>query len=186
MVEYCAAGTRSVGRVSPAVGRLEALPYADVTFDITLAMGVLEYTDARAAIDELCRVTRPGGLVVVTMLNPLSPYRFVEWFFYWPLVRLMEVAEKFFSIPAERRHKARITGIHALPAGRLRRLMAEAGLQPVDLIYYDVTMLLPPLDRIPSFAHKAELASRALRPSTGWRRWMGTGYLLTARRATYR
>jgi ubiquinone/menaquinone biosynthesis C-methylase UbiE len=186
MVEYCAASARSVGAVSPAVGRLEALPYADATFDITLAMGVLEYTDARAAIDELCRVTRPGGLVVVTMLNPLSPYRFVEWFFYWPLVRLVEVTERIFSIPAERRHKARITGIHALPASRLRRLMAAAGLQPVDLIYYDVTMLLPPLDRIPSLARKAERASRPHSRSTGWRRWMGTGYLLTARRSTYR
>jgi ubiquinone/menaquinone biosynthesis C-methylase UbiE len=106
MVEYCAANTRPAGGVRPTVGRLEALPYADGTFDVTLAMGVLEYVDARRAIGELCRVTRPGGLVVVTMLNPLSPYRVVEWFFYWPLLRIIEAVERVFAIPVERRHRA--------------------------------------------------------------------------------
>jgi ubiquinone/menaquinone biosynthesis C-methylase UbiE len=186
MVEYCTASARSLGAVSPAVGRLEALPYADAMFDITLAMGVLEYTDARAAIGELHRVTRPGGLVVVTMLNPLSLYRIVEWFVYWPLVRLVEVAEKLFSIPADRRHKARFTGIHALPSGKLRRIMTAAGLQPVDLIYYNITMLIPPLDRLPLLRRKPEQVSSTYSTSTGWRRWMGTGYLLTARRPPHR
>jgi len=186
MVEYCAANTRPVGGVRPTVGRLEALPYADGTFDVTLAMGVLEYVDARRAIGELCRVTRPGGLVVVTMLNPLSPYRVVEWFFYWPLLRIIEAVERVFAIPVERRHRACFTGIHAFPSGTLRRFMTEARLQPVDLVYYDITMLLPPLDRIPWIARKAEQASRKRVTAAGRHRWLGTGYLLAARRSQVR
>jgi ubiquinone/menaquinone biosynthesis C-methylase UbiE len=178
MVEYCAESMRSVGPVYPAVGQLEALPYADVTFDVTLATGVLEYTDAWAAINEISRVTRPGGLVIVTMLNPLSPYRITEWVLYWPLLRVLATVERYLRVPVERRHQARATGIHAFTSGRLRRLMTRANLKPVDLIYYDVIPLIPPFDRLPSMAARAERAGLGRR----WSRWLGTGYLLVARR----
>jgi ubiquinone/menaquinone biosynthesis C-methylase UbiE len=181
MVEYCAASVRDVGEVCPIVGRVEVMPFADSTFDVTLIMGALEYADARAAVREISRVTRPGGLVIVTMLNPLSLYRFTEWFLYRPFLRVLEAIERSLGVPGERRHGARATGIHVFPAGRLRRLMRHAGLQPIDVAYYDVTPLVPPLDRLPRMMRKAERTTHERAVTRGWRRWMGTAYLIAAR-----
>jgi ubiquinone/menaquinone biosynthesis C-methylase UbiE len=44
----------------------EALPYADETFDIVVAVSTFEFvTDARRAIRELARVSRPDGRIIV-------------------------------------------------------------------------------------------------------------------------
>ena len=52
------------GRVD--VGDVHALPYGDATFDVVHAHQVLQHVaDPVAALRELARVTRPGGLVAV-------------------------------------------------------------------------------------------------------------------------
>jgi ubiquinone/menaquinone biosynthesis C-methylase UbiE len=182
MVERCAESARSLGKVYPAVGQLEALPYADATFDVTLTMGVLEYTDARAAVKEISRVTRPGGLVVATMLNPLSPYRIAEWIVYRPLLRALGAAEMYLHVPEERRHRADATGIHAHTSGKLRRLMRQANLVPVELVYYDPALPLPPLGHLRSIARRAGQASKERVTAKKSSRLLGTGYLVVARR----
>lgn len=51
------------------------LPFADGTFDKTVSVAALEFiADARRAVAELFRVTRPGGVVVAATLNSLSPW----------------------------------------------------------------------------------------------------------------
>ena len=182
MVEYCAASARSLGKVYPAVGQVEALPYADASFDVTLAMGVLEYTDASTAVSEISRVTRPGGLAVTTMLNPLSPYRITERVIYHPLLRALGAVEILLHVPVERRHRTGATGIHALTPRKLRQLMRQAHLEPVDLVYYDLTFPVPPLGRLPAIAGAADRAGRERMATAWWSRWLGTGYLVAARR----
>lgn len=50
------------------VGPLEAMPFADGTFDSVLCNAVLEHVaDAEASMRELARVVRPGGHVVVAV-----------------------------------------------------------------------------------------------------------------------
>lgn len=188
MVEYCVAGARDVGTVCPSVGRLEALPFAEASFDVTMVLGALEYTDIRAAIREITRVTKPMGLVIVTMLNPLNPYRFTEWFVYWPLRRLLGAAEAFIGVRAARRHGIAASGIRAFTAVTLKRLMRQAGLEVTDLVYYGFTPLIPPLYRVPALVRMTERAvgdSGEGRRSGSKRqlRWLGTAYLVTARRA---
>jgi SAM-dependent methyltransferase len=47
---------------------IEALPFADRTFDLVTCLDVIEHTpDDRASLGELRRVTRPGGLLVATV-----------------------------------------------------------------------------------------------------------------------
>ena len=181
MVEHCAAIVRDAGKVGATVGRLEAMPYATASFDVTLAMGALEYTEVRAAVGELSRVTRPGGLVIMTMLNPLSLYRAAEWFAYWPALRVLTAIERSLGVPADRRHGARHTGIRALPAGKLRRLLTRAGLQPVQLVYFDLMPFIPPLDRLPPVIRWGERSAGVRIAARRWRRWTGTAYLLSAR-----
>src|SRR5262245_26437822 len=48
-------------------GDLEALPFANASFDVVIAVNSLFYaTNMAAAMRELSRVARPGGRVVVT------------------------------------------------------------------------------------------------------------------------
>ena len=183
MVRYCTENMRDVGAVHATVGQLEALPFRDANFDVALVMGALEYADVHAAVREIVRVTRPGGLVIMTMLNPLSPYRLTEWILYWPLVRLVGLIEKLFGVPGGRRHAARFTGIRALPASRLQHAMRRAGLTPVDVIHYDITPLVPPLDRLPAMVRRASLTPfERTMDRHGWRRWLGTAYVIAATR----
>jgi ubiquinone/menaquinone biosynthesis C-methylase UbiE len=183
MIEYCTTNARTLGTIYPAVGQLEALPYAAATFDVTLVMGVLEYANARVAVSEISRVTRPGGLVVVTMLNPLSPHRIAEWLIYRPLIRLLGVVEICLRVPVDRRHRAGATGIHTVMPGKLRNLMRRAGLEPVDLVYYDLASPVPPFGRLPSWAVRAGRPGSARPAAVKWSRLLGTGYLVAAKRS---
>ena len=59
----------------PVQGDLARLPFADSTFHKAVSITAIEFIeDARAAIDELFRVTKAGGVIVVATLNSLSPW----------------------------------------------------------------------------------------------------------------
>jgi ubiquinone/menaquinone biosynthesis C-methylase UbiE len=70
------AETRLSGYPFAAVqGDILALPFEDAYFDKTVSVTALEFIeDARRAVAELFRVTKPGGIVVVGTLNSLSPW----------------------------------------------------------------------------------------------------------------
>ena len=56
-------------------GDMLYLPFKDNSFDKSVSITALEFVaDAKSAIDELIRVTRPGGYIVVATLNSLSPW----------------------------------------------------------------------------------------------------------------
>ncbi|EMD24504.1 class I SAM-dependent methyltransferase [Amycolatopsis azurea] len=180
MVDIAARGLRDDDKVRLHVADIDDLPFPRHSFDIVLAMGVLEYVDAGRALREIARVTKPGGFVVISMLNPFSPYRLFEWGVFWPARRLLGRIERLFGVPEERRHRADKSGIHALPAFRLVGRMRESGLQPRDVVYYDITALVPPFDRLIRpwlyrwrYAPERTVSRRA-------RRWLGTGYLVVA------
>src|SRR5450755_1355386 len=59
---------RGRGHGEVRVGRLEALPWDDTTFDLITCLDVIEHTpDDRLALAELRRVCRPGGWMLVTV-----------------------------------------------------------------------------------------------------------------------
>ncbi len=71
------AKTRLQGRCVCAL--VEALPFHDDTFDVTMSTTVLEFvSDPAKAMAQLARVTRPGGRVVIGTLNPRSPWGLVN------------------------------------------------------------------------------------------------------------
>jgi len=134
MVAHCIDLVGDAGAVLPTVGGIEALPFADASFDVILAMGVLEYADARAAIGELGRVTRRGGLVIVSMLSPFSPRRLAETLVYWPYAVILAVMERLVRVPVSGRRGGRGSGIRALRTAKLRRMMENSGLHPCNVL----------------------------------------------------
>ena len=56
-------------------GDMRYLPFADDSFDKTVSMTALEFiVEGQDAVADLFRVTKKGGVVVVTTLNSLSPW----------------------------------------------------------------------------------------------------------------
>jgi ubiquinone/menaquinone biosynthesis C-methylase UbiE len=56
-------------------GDMKKLPFDVNTFDKTISVTAIEFiADAKTAIGELFRVTKPGGCIVVATLNSLSPW----------------------------------------------------------------------------------------------------------------
>jgi 2-polyprenyl-6-hydroxyphenyl methylase / 3-demethylubiquinone-9 3-methyltransferase len=71
--------------VEPVCGDVTALPFASGAADVVAAGEILEHvTDLSATVAELCRVLRPGGLVVLDTVNATAVSRFItvtagEW-----------------------------------------------------------------------------------------------------------
>jgi ubiquinone/menaquinone biosynthesis C-methylase UbiE len=70
------AGQKAAGYpFDPVQGDMRRLPFADGSFDKAVSVTAIEFLeDARPAVAEFFRVTRPGGIVVVASLNSLSPW----------------------------------------------------------------------------------------------------------------
>jgi len=65
-------GAMKRGLVVGAAGA-EALPFRDESFDVAYSFKVLAHVpDITAALKELCRVTRPGGHLLLEFYNPWS------------------------------------------------------------------------------------------------------------------
>jgi SAM-dependent methyltransferase len=150
------------------VGRIETMPFDDRSFDVVLAMGSFEYVaDADQGLRELARVTRPGGIAIVTMQNALSPYRLWESKIWSPLRR--------------RRHPGTSPIVRRWRTSRLSTALIAVGFSLESVERYGFNLFLPPLDtRLPRAA--IALQRRLDRLVRGPLRRAATDYAVVARR----
>ncbi|HUK33850.1 MAG TPA: class I SAM-dependent methyltransferase [Vicinamibacterales bacterium] len=67
------------GRVRFDVGDVYSLPYDTNYFDAIIGVGLVEYlSDPDRAFREMCRVMKPGGILIVTVPNIMSPFMAYE------------------------------------------------------------------------------------------------------------
>jgi SAM-dependent methyltransferase len=82
LAQLSAAGGGAADWVAPVAGFGERLPLATDAFDVAITVATLHHISAPSriaqVIGEMCRVTRPGGYVIVWDHNPKNPY--------WPLL----------------------------------------------------------------------------------------------------
>jgi ubiquinone/menaquinone biosynthesis C-methylase UbiE len=121
--------------------KIELLPFADASFDVVVATGVLEYAKLEAAIRELQRVLRPGGLAVVSYPNPGN--------FYWAWrthvwYRLVRAAKRILRQPPLVFPPAS----QPAPPARFRELVTAAGLEPERTEYTSFLVVPSPLDKL--------------------------------------
>ena len=156
------------GGAELVVGRLEELPFPTASFDVALAMGSLEYVaDLGGSLGELARVTAPGGLVVVTMQNPRSPYRAWERAVWTAVQRRRGIG----TSPVLRR----------VPLQRLRASLQSHGLRPMTVLHYNFNVCVPPIDSYaPQLARGIQRALDARTPAR--MRWIAADYIVAALR----
>ena len=72
MLTYCSSKLPGAGLLQ---GNMLELPFQNESFDTVISVTALEFIeDAASALNELFRVTRPGGRVLVATLNSLSSW----------------------------------------------------------------------------------------------------------------
>ena len=142
------------GKTDFAVGSAEIIEYPDETFDAVICMGVLERVgDYEKALGEMVRVLKPGGTLMVTMPNRLSPYLFWRDHIYYPLVAFVKRLIYMF------RRKPRpltIPGHRSLTAGRFKRDHKQQGAEVTHTVYNVFNLVFPPLEQMwPALAVRA-------------------------------
>ena len=72
------AGTR-FGTERFRVSDIEALPFADNTFDAVLSLGVIEYLESDVqALREIRRVLKPSGIAILATPNAMAPMQIID------------------------------------------------------------------------------------------------------------
>jgi len=103
------------------VGDAMALPFADDSFDRTLAMLVLNFVpDPAAALQQMIRVTRPGGVVAATVWDYGEGMQMLRTF--WDAAVALDPE----AVPRDERRMPLCT------RGALAELFCTHGLQDVD------------------------------------------------------
>jgi SAM-dependent methyltransferase len=139
------AAARGLGdRFSYRLGEAQRLPFPDDSFDLTTCQTVLIHVpDPRAAVAEMVRVTKPGGLVVVAEPNNLTESLLLDSISNQASIDdIVELVR--FQLTCERGKIALGEGDNSL-GDRVPGLFVELGLADVDVHVNDrATALFPP------------------------------------------
>jgi SAM-dependent methyltransferase len=138
--------------VALQIGSSEEIPHSPNSFDVVVAMGLVEYLDDPVrTLQEISRVTKPGGVALVTVPNLHSLHRFLQ---------------RHATVVTRLHHRwLRLRGATVVPtqpivhhefAPRiLDRLFARHGLDRVGRAFYDHKLVFYPFTRLlPGFAFR--------------------------------
>lgn len=155
--------------VTYAVEDIERLSFKDNTFDAIICAGVIEYlSDDTKALEELHRVLKPGGEVIVTIQNGFTPAKI-----FYPFLPLVPKRyRKKYTVFQNHRDK-----IPFLFKGKLRRL----GFEIRDDTFFHFYPLPIPLDRlVKAFSVGVGKKMEVLRKTPLG--YLATGYFVKARK----
>jgi demethylmenaquinone methyltransferase / 2-methoxy-6-polyprenyl-1,4-benzoquinol methylase len=77
------------------IGDAENLNFPDQFFDAVFCLGVLRFLDSwEKGLQEIYRVLKPNGVVVITFFFRFSPHWFFMCFFYRPLLPLISLVKR--------------------------------------------------------------------------------------------
>jgi ubiquinone/menaquinone biosynthesis C-methylase UbiE len=129
------------------LGDAERLAEPDASVDVvTCSFGLMYCYDARAALASAARVLRPGGTMLQVVWGPAPRVWFV------PVIELIETRAAYFSAVCP------MMFFFGLP-GVLPRMIAEAGMEPVDTVTISGRMAFgEPAEAVEAAIHGGPLA----------------------------
>jgi len=157
-------------RFNYAIGVAEALPFEDASFDLVTCQTLLIHlADPGAAIDEMVRVTRPGGLLLAAEPNNMSrALIFDSLSFYYPVDEIMACAR--FQLMCERGKAALGEGNNSI-GDLIPGLFVDRGLMSISVHLNDKTdAFFPPYNTPAQSATLEEGADTSQRDFWIWSR----------------
>jgi ubiquinone/menaquinone biosynthesis C-methylase UbiE len=175
MIHECQEGYGGTQSAHFSVARIENLPFSTSAFDIVLCLGVIEYSqDTNRVIQELSRVTRKDGIVILTMLNRLSPWRL--WYDYVYTSHWLKPLKKALG-----RESPEVLTLRLHTLTPFQVLLTSNELMLNKVVYYGFNVCLAPIDRyLPRISvfltRKLEFLDRTRLRS------LGTGFIIMAQK----
>ena len=162
-------------KVTLQVANVYELPFADESFDVITALGLLEYLDREdVALTEMIRVTKPGGLLILTYPHKWSPWRII--------IRLTLSLYRLVRPPIKLTHASGHPLVHREYSERMvKEMLTKKGLAVEHIRYYNFKLVPYPFDQwLPRFTvWQSKLLEYSL---PYWLRGIGTGFIVTARK----
>ena len=193
MLELAARHLPPVAAAQLAIGDVQHVPYGDGSFDTALCIGVIERTpDDQAVLRELLRVLKPGGTLLVSYPNLLSPYAVWKNVVYYPAVTLLRpIVYRLRGKPEPPSFYGRTSSSllgRALSSGNrlytvraVSKWLANLGADTTGVMYVLYNPCLPPLDELlPGLTRRLMGRLESLR--SGPLRWLGWTLLVKARK----
>jgi ubiquinone/menaquinone biosynthesis C-methylase UbiE len=162
------------------IGKIEQAEFPANHFDALIAMGLLEYlndTELAAAMKEMARVLKPGGVMVISVIQPRSFDSLMRQAFALPTRVLKPLYMKL------RGKQFDLDGLvhRQFSVGVLERMMADVGCIREDHAYYNLVPLPFPFDKL--LPRAALAASRWAEPKQHDHfHWAATACMLKARK----
>ncbi len=153
------------------------LPFANDSFEVITALGLLEYLDQElVALREMIRVAKPGGQLVLTYPNAIAPWR------VWNRL--------FLSIYRHIKAGIKLTRASGHPLvhreyteSEVLAMLKAAGLHIEQVVYYNFKLIPYPFDQW--FPRLTVWQSQLLEYSLPhWLRTIGTGFIVAARKSS--
>jgi ubiquinone/menaquinone biosynthesis C-methylase UbiE len=152
MIDECIKKFEHINTAHFSVGKLQHLNFSDSSFDIILCLGALEYlneNDCDIALSEMIRVLKPGGLIILSLLNEKS--------FYWRYGTLSNMVRAIFNKPTQ--PKPEVEALHrTFEENSFRTALQIHQLTDIDTIFFGLNLfgleggLIP--NKIASFIKK--------------------------------
>lgn len=157
------------------VASAEALPFKDASLDVVVCLGVIgRLPHPDTGIAEMSRVLKPQGTLAISFANRSSPYTRWRCSVFLPLVQALTHLLIRLGLSAEKSNLGPGTYLHT--RGSAEGVLRGHELELVDVAYYNVNLLLSPIDEVlPRFAMGVAEKLEGLRLTRG--RWLATGFI---------
>jgi ubiquinone/menaquinone biosynthesis C-methylase UbiE len=183
MLEICRRRFGREKRMQFLRGDATQLAFPDAFFDAVLCMGVIDAVrDRRQAVREMLRVLKPGGTLLITFTNIVSPYSWWKKYVFYPAVagyhslrRGSGLGRLQWTLPPDPKERALYNKAEA------RDFLQSEGAEVVQILGYYFNIFLSPLDEI--FKSPALWVTRKLEEGH-WPRpeWIASGWIIKAKK----
>jgi ubiquinone/menaquinone biosynthesis C-methylase UbiE len=177
MIEICRTRFGELKNAHFVAGEAGQISFPDAFFDAVLCMGVIDgLRNFGEVIQEMMRVLKPGGTIIITFANRRSPYAQWKKYVFYPALtlkrRIMEPRANNDPILIQRR---------LVTPKEARELLAAAGAEAQRVVGYFYNILLSPLDEI--WPAGALWVNKKLEKARdGEPDWLAAGFILKARK----